>query len=112
MLTYKTTRLASCKAWVRKYENGALVLQSYSTDVILLTPGGWLVCSGTYSATTRQHISRFCREFTPAPFNYYDAKYAYENQCKINVSTGEHKKLPQELKIPFDVERLCALLDA
>lgn len=39
-----------------------ITLRSYATDVIIIS-GGWMTCTGTYSQTTRKHISAFMKEF-------------------------------------------------
>lgn len=67
---------------------GAITLVSYTTEVINIDPHGWLTCSGTYSQTTRKHISAFIREYAPN-CTYYNAKAAYENNFAFNIYTGE-----------------------
>ena len=67
---------------------GGTRLISYSTVIINITPDGWLTCTGTYSQTTRKHITAFIREYAPR-LSYYDAKHAYEDHHKININTGE-----------------------
>lgn len=78
-------------AHVEVDEYGGIILVSYTTTVISIDPQGWLVCFGTYSATTRKHISYFMREYTT--LTYHDAKSAYENNHTINIYTGEVVKL-------------------
>ena len=79
------------KAYVTVDEHGAISLVSYSTTVIVIDPMGWLICSGTYSATTRKHIGAFMKEYTN--MNYYTAKDASINKHAINIYTGEIIKL-------------------
>jgi hypothetical protein len=79
------------QAKVRTYEDGTIILQSYVTDVITITPGGWLVVSGLYSATTRKHIGAFMREYANA--TYQTAKMIYGNRCRYNIHTGEVTEL-------------------
>lgn len=67
------SRMPYASAVVRKERDGRIVLQSYQTDVIEITPDGWMTCSGTYSATTRKHISAFLKEYAPG-LCYCDAK--------------------------------------
>lgn len=68
-------------------ENNEIVLRSYQTDVIIITAEGWLVCTGTYSATTRRHISAFMREYGYG--DYQLVKMLYNEGLKINIHTGE-----------------------
>ena len=68
-------------------ENNEIVLRSYQTDVIIVTADGWLVCTGTYSATTRRHIGAFMREYGYG--DYYLAKMLYKDGLKMNIYTGE-----------------------
>lgn len=63
-----------------------ITLRSYATDVIIISEG-WLICTGTYSQTTRKHISAFMREYGFG--DYYLAKKLYTNNEKINIYTGE-----------------------
>ena len=64
-----------------------IVLRSYQTDVIIVSADGWLVCTGTYSATTRRHIGAFMREYGYG--DYQLAKMLYKDGMKMNVHTGE-----------------------
>lgn len=89
----------------------AVRLISYSTDVmgIRLAKGGLyeLYINGLYSATTRKHISWFCRIF-PGTLSYYAVKrYIEENLLRSdrtrNASIAESD---QVLKIANIVERI------
>lgn len=64
-----------------------IVLRSYQTDVIIVSADGWLVCTGTYSATTRRHIGAFMREYGYG--DYQLAKMLYKDGMKMNIHTGE-----------------------
>ena len=64
-----------------------IVLRSYQTDVIIVTADGWLICTGTYSATTRRHIGAFMREYGYG--DYQLAKTLYKDGMKMNIHTGE-----------------------
>ena len=64
-----------------------IVLQSYSTDVIIIRDG-WLHCTGLYSMTTRKHISAFMGEYGKG-FTFHDAKRCYEGNRELNITTGE-----------------------
>lgn len=64
-----------------------IVLRSYQTDVIIVSADGWLVCTGTYSATTRRHIGAFMREYGYG--DYQLAKMLYKDGMKMNIYTGE-----------------------
>lgn len=74
------------QATVITFDNGNITLRSYSTDVIIISDG-WMSCTGTYSQTTRKHISAFMREFNLG--DYYLAKKLYEMGVKMNIFTGE-----------------------
>lgn len=54
----------------------ALCLVSYNTKVAYIfndPDGRKIACTGTYSATTRKHITYFLREYAP-DLSYYDMK--------------------------------------
>lgn len=63
----------------------AVVLISYSTAVVAII-GGQLVCNGLYSATTRRHISAFCRQFGTT---YQVAKKCFTDKLQYDIVTGE-----------------------
>lgn len=63
-----------------------LILRSYQTDVVIISDG-WMTCTGTYSQTTRKHISAFMREFNFG--DYFLAKKLYTDNLKMNIYTGE-----------------------
>lgn len=63
-----------------------IILRSYSTDVIIISDG-WMTCTGTYSQTTRKHISAFMREFGFG--DYFLAKHLFTENLKVNIHTGE-----------------------
>jgi hypothetical protein len=67
---------------------GGIHFISYKTEVITISPEGWLTCHGLYSATTRKQIGWFMREYC-SPFTYYGAKYCYLDSMQINIHTGE-----------------------
>ena len=92
MQTRKLERMPYAQAHVNIDCYGAITLVSYKTEVINIDPQGWLTCSGTYSQTTRKHISAFMREYAPN-FSYYTAKEAYMNNFTINIYTGEVQSL-------------------
>ena len=62
------------------------ILRSYSTDVVIISDG-WMTCTGTYSQTTRKHISAFMREYNLG--DYFLAKKLYTDNLKMNIYTGE-----------------------
>lgn len=91
MTVIKTTKLQAmptAQAKIYHYDNGDIVLCSYSTLVCMIDSDGWLSCNGLYSMTTRKHISAFMKEYA-APLDYYTAKRMYETDCQINIHTGE-----------------------
>lgn len=87
-ITKKLSKIPYGNAKVRLWDDGSKSLVSYSTTVLTLSSDGWLVVYGLYSATTRKHISAFMSEYVNN-FNYYDAKYCYNNDVKLNIFTGE-----------------------
>jgi hypothetical protein len=64
----------------------SVILRSYSTDVVIIS-NGWMTCTGTYSQTTRKHISAFMREYNFG--DYFLAKKLYTDNLKMNIYTGE-----------------------
>ena len=66
-----------------------ICLVSYTTTVIGIDlVEGWVYCYGTYSQTTRKHISAFCKEFGKG-FDYYLMKRIYAEGLRYNYLTGE-----------------------
>lgn len=70
------------------FDNNGVNLISYTTLVCNIDNNGFLSCTGTYSATTRKHIGAFLKEYAPN-ICYHDAKFCFENDCVMNVETGE-----------------------
>lgn len=87
-ITKKLSRMPYAQARVEIDENGGICLVSYSAIVIIIDPQGWLSCTGTYSATTRKHISAFMHEYGNGA-GYYTAKKCYEDNAIYNIYTGE-----------------------
>lgn len=87
-VTCRLKHMPTSTAGVNIYLDGRAELMSYETVVISIDGDGWLTCTGTYSATTRKHISAFIREWAPL-LSYYDVKAAYEDKHRVNVRTGE-----------------------
>ena len=67
-------------------EKKDITLRSYATDVVIIVDG-WMSCTGTYSQTTRKHISAFMKEFNFG--DYFLAKKLYTDNLKMNIYTGE-----------------------
>lgn len=67
-------------------DNGDVILMSYTTPVAGVDHTGYAWCTGTYSATTRKHIGAFAKEFG---LTYHDFKAMCENECVMNIETGE-----------------------
>jgi len=83
-------KMPYAQAHVRDYSDigrNMRVLQSYSTDVIIVEDG-LLECTGLYSMTTRKHISAFLREYYP-DINFYDVKAIAGTTKKIDTRTKE-----------------------
>ena len=87
MTTTTLTAMPYAQATIRKYDDGTIVLVSYTTAVAYIEPDGRLYINGLYSATTRKHIGAFVREY--ANLDYQTAKRIYEMGCGYNIHTGE-----------------------
>lgn len=76
-----------------------IFLKSYSTVVcgyVLDDDIVYMFCTGTYSATTAKHISKFVREFTPI-FSYYTMKYISTFKSKCAIISGMGMNDPYEM---------------
>ncbi len=73
---------------VINYEDGTVVMMSYTTPVIRISADGWLEVSGLYSMTTIKHIGWFMRE---RGLTYQLAKALYTDGLTMNIRTGEVK---------------------
>ena len=71
---------------------GGIHFISYKTEVITISPSGWLTCYGLYSATTRKQIGWFMREYC-SPLTLHDAKRCYFENMQINIHTGETRQV-------------------
>lgn len=88
--TYRLKNHPFAQCTVKEFDD-ALVLQSYSTDVIIFDKRhGDLACSGLYSATTRRHISAFLKEYFPN-VDFKTVKKIAGTSLTYNVRTGEVK---------------------
>jgi hypothetical protein len=79
------------QACVRTYDDGTMVLQSYTTDVIYIE-NDWMNVRGLYSATTRRHIGAFMKEVNAkygTDLCYHNAKACYLGNYELNLVTGE-----------------------
>lgn len=72
-------------------DNDIVYLKSYSTIVATIDVDGWITCNGTYSQTTRKHISAFAKQYSTR-LSYYDFKRCYNDNIAYNYITGE--KIP------------------
>jgi hypothetical protein len=71
-------------------EDNLITLQSYATAVIIIDKAsGWVQCTGTYSQTTRRHISAFCEEITNGTITYPLMKQIAKDRMLYNLYTGE-----------------------
>ena len=84
----KLSAMPYAQAHIEISEDGDIALFSYTTLVAYIDRDGWCGCNGTYSQTTRKHISAFAKEYA-APLDYYSFKKAYEGGYVINHHTGE-----------------------
>ena len=72
-----------------KTDDEHIQLISYTTMVIEIDlTTGWVNCTGTYSQTTRKHISAFCKEFGYG-LNYQLIKMLVGQHEIYNIYTGE-----------------------
>lgn len=67
---------------------GGIRFISYTTEVITISPEGWLTCHGLYSPTTRKQIGWFMSEYC-RPLTFHDVKRCYCDNIQINTHTGE-----------------------
>lgn len=91
---HTTTKLYSCTAKIKHYENGYIVLQSYSTDVCVYIPQYNIIAVyGTYSNTTAQHIHKFAKYLNC--YNFLWAGLKSDNtfiECKALIYGTYQKK--------------------
>lgn len=83
-------KMPYAQAHVRDYSDigrNKRVLQSYSTDVIIVD-NGLLECTGLYSMTTRKHISAFLWEYYPS-ITFNMVKAIAGTTKKIDTRTRE-----------------------
>lgn len=88
MTIKKLSAMPYAQAHVEINGDGDICLFSYVTLVAWIDRDGWCGCTGTYSQTTRKHISAFAKEYA-APLDYYSFKKAYEGAYVVNCHTGE-----------------------
>ena len=81
---------SQCRVYIDA--KGGIHFISYRTEVISISPEGWLTCYGLYSRTTIKQIGWFMREYC-SPLTYYDAKRCYLDRIQINIYTGEIRPL-------------------
>lgn len=74
------------QAFVEYVDESNFYLWSYRTLVVEVEDNK-ITVNGLYSATTRRHIGAFMKEY----FNlsYQTAKMLYEDNCILDLSTGE-----------------------
>lgn len=87
MLVKKLSKMPYAQRKVIIADEG-IYLISYTTTVCRIDAEGWLTCTGTYSQTTRKHISAFMQEYARG-WNYYTAKQCYTDGVKLNIYTAE-----------------------
>lgn len=96
-MNYKTRNLsdhASAQCCVKLFDNGDIVLRSYATDVLYCrNENNTMICTGTYSATTRKHIGWFLREYAPS-VSYADVRDAYDHDEAIVLYPGRIETRP------------------
>ena len=88
MTIKKLSAMPYAQAHVEINDNGDICLFSYVTLVAWIDRDGWCGCTGTYSQTTRKHISAFAKEYA-APLDYYSFKQAHAGGYVVNHHTGE-----------------------
>lgn len=88
----KLTSMPCAQAIIETTNHGDECLISYQTRVAYIfhtTDAIWIACTGTYSATTRKHISAFARE---NGMSYQDFKLIAGTNLLYNPFTGEIKE--------------------
>lgn len=65
------------------------ILYSYSTEVIRMYDNRYVLCTGTYSQTTRRHISAFAKEYLPERFSYQDVKLLANSTFILDIVTSK-----------------------
>ena len=88
MTIKKLSAMPYAQAHVEINDNGDICLFSYVTLVAWIDRDGWCGCTGTYSQTTRKHISAFAKEYA-APLGYQSFKQAHAGAYVVNCHTGE-----------------------
>lgn len=88
MTIKKLSAMPYAQAHVEIEDNGDIALFSYTTLVAWVDCDDWCGYTGTYSQTTRKHISAFAKEYA-APLDYYSFKQAHAGGYVINRHTGE-----------------------
>lgn len=74
-------------------DGDVIVLVSYVTPVASVDKqSGWVRCNGTYSQTTRKHISSFCKEIGNS-LCYQTMKMIAKENAEYNMYTGEIRKV-------------------
>ena len=86
LIEKKLKKMPYAQAKVRIYDNGTVEMISYKT-VVCIIKNDVVYCTGTYSQTTRKHISAFMSEYTP--FDYQTAKHIAGTNMGISCITGE-----------------------
>ena len=81
---------SQCNVYIDEW--GGIRFISYKTEVITISPAGWLTCYGLYSATTRKQIGWFMREYC-SPLTFHDAKRCYCDNIQFNIYTGEIRQV-------------------
>lgn len=69
-----------------RYDNGDVIMVSYTTTVCEISADRWLTVNGLYSRTTIKHIGWFMKELG---LDYQLAKMLYMNNLQCNLYTGE-----------------------
>ena len=68
------------------FDDNSVVMVSYTTPVIRITPEGWLSCNGLYSMTTIKHLGWFARMLGTT---YQTLKQILMDEKEMNIHTGE-----------------------
>ena len=101
---------ASAQCEVLLFDCEDIALRSYRTTVIYYHAAtGFLYCTGTYSQTTRKHISWFLREYFPT-VSYQSMRDCYLNDEKYHVGINATRKLNQrEQNVMYSAHHEAAL---
>lgn len=111
------TRLNYMQAWIKEYDDGTQILQSYNTDVVKKTPEGKYIrlCGGS-SVTTSKQVRTWCgRSLRDIPFEdgtieKYKSEYKLGYTVEGYADNAYHKdNVIEVLSEHTNAETICNL---